>query len=88
MKKLLYICLALLTIACTLNAQTLKEDIYILDNDWKPTTRKRSPKYYVRIRQVNETTWVRDYYNYNGPKIRQGTYQDEGGKIPNGFFSY
>lgn len=69
--------------------QGLKEQQHFYyDANWQPVIEKKAV-YHVRVRNINDTTWRRDTYNYFGPIIRTATYKDEQATIPNGeYVSY
>jgi len=87
MKLFLYV-LACLFSVTNIFAQKNAGSITLLDKKWEETDSEKKAKYFIHKYRVNDTTWLFDYYNFKGPKIRQESYRDAAGKKPNGFYAY
>jgi periplasmic protein TonB len=61
-----------------------KDAYYMLDAKWNPTTNKDSAKFFIRVRQLNDTSWQWDYYNVFGPLVKSERYRDKDGNVQHG----
>jgi protein TonB len=75
----------LLTLSITAKSQ--KESFYVFDANWKPT-KIQTAHFALHIRQVNDSCWQWDYYNFIGPLIKTEQYRDQDGKELDGVSRY
>jgi len=73
-----------------INAQKKKQTelLYLYDANWKNTTDTKNAAYIEHIKQVNDTCWQWDTYNFSGPMIRSERTKDADGNIMHGTSYY
>jgi len=64
-----------------------KDAFYPLDASLKPT-KLDSAHYFIRIREVNDSSWQWDLYNMFGPLIKSERYRDRDGSVQQGTSYY
>ena len=84
--RILFIATALI-FPVIVTAQQTKEYFYLYDSAWN-SCKAENAKYMAFVKEVNDTTYRWNYYNYTGPIITVETYRDKDAKIPNGFFAW
>lgn len=77
----------LVVLAVTASAQE-KDSFYLLDAGWHPTPNRDSAKYFIRIKELADTSWQWDYYNMTGPLMRSEQFRDKGGQLQEGTSYY
>jgi len=86
--KLFFYPLAWLLSITNIFAQRSTGTLTLFDKNWEETNNEKKAKFFLHKYRMDDTTWLFDYYNFIGPKIRQESYRDEAGKKPNGFYTY
>ena len=71
----------------SLVAQSKTDKLYVFDKNWKGTDIKNAV-YFIRVRTVSDKEFQWTTYQMIGPRISQETFQDEGGKVRNGYCRY
>jgi periplasmic protein TonB len=61
-----------------------KDAYYMLDAKWNPTSEQDLAKFFVRVRQLNDTNWRWDYYNVFGPLVKSERYRDKDANVQEG----
>src|ERR1700733_12363234 len=77
----------LLSLAIPARSQQ-KDVFYQLDVNWKPTSNKDSARYFIRVKEINDSCWQWDYYNWVGPLMRSEQYLDKDGNDLHGVSYY
>ena len=78
--------LFLLTICLPVKAQE-DQTVYVFDANWKPTNVKNG-RFMLHRRQINDTCWLWEFYNFMGPLIKAEQYRDKEGNILDGEARY
>ena len=68
------------------NAQK-NDKFFVFDKDWQPADVKKA-SYFLRVRQINDSSFEWLYYNMFGPRIKVENYKDTQATIKNGKFTY
>ena len=69
------------------SAQRLKGVYTFFDDNWKKIADADKSKYFTRLRNINDTSWLLDTYNVSGPMIRTETVNDKTARIKNGRYA-
>lgn len=76
--------LALFLSCLTLLAKAqMNESFYVFDAKQKPTDLKHG-KYLLRVQQLGDSSWQRDYYRFFGPLMTRENFKDKDGRIYHG----
>jgi periplasmic protein TonB len=76
----------LLLISVSAKAQE-NETVYIFDANWKPAKIKKG-RFMLHRRNISDTCWQWDFYNFLGPLIKTEQYRDKEGTIRDGEARY
>ncbi len=85
MKKLTFLFVLGLSVVAT-KAQTSSGSFSYFLKDGSPAPNEKSASYLMNVTKVDDTTWLKKYYNIYGPMIYQETYSDESLNIKHGKF--
>ncbi|TAH07041.1 MAG: hypothetical protein EAZ13_07390 [Sphingobacteriia bacterium] len=69
-------------------SQNSKEDFYVYTKDWSPAKNLVAATFIMHQIAENDTTYIKRYYQKNGPLIFWETYYDKDCTIPDGLFAW